>query len=90
MEQLGRAICTGTRSFCQLTFVEFRKDNDPPAVWRLRVVKVVLRSNKFKNPYGEGGASKKIINILESINYDNILQKHSEVHPTANFKVFVD
>ena len=32
--------------------------------------------NKFKNPYGEGGASKKIINILESINYDNILQKH--------------
>ena len=33
-------------------------------------------SNKFKNPYGEGGASKKIINILENINYDNILQKH--------------
>jgi len=30
----------------------------------------------FKNPYGDGGASKKIINILEKINYNTLLKKN--------------
>ena len=30
---------------------------------------------KRKNPYGDGGSSKKIIRILENLNYDNLLKK---------------
>ena len=38
----------------------------------------ILKGKKkfnFKNPYGEGGSSKKIIRILEKLNYDNLLKK---------------
>ena len=31
--------------------------------------------NYFKNPYGQGGASEKIINVLENVNYNNLLKK---------------
>ena len=30
---------------------------------------------RVKNPYGNGGASSKIVSILESINLKNILKK---------------
>lgn len=39
----------------------------------------ILKNKKklnFKNPYGKSGASKKIIKILESLNYNNLLKKH--------------
>lgn len=34
-----------------------------------------MRSINFKNPYGNGGASKKIVNILEKIDYNKLLKK---------------
>jgi len=34
-----------------------------------------LRPNDFKNPYGNGGASEKIVNILEKIDYNSLLKK---------------
>ena len=30
---------------------------------------------EFKNPYGKSGSSKKIIKILENLNYNNLLKK---------------
>ena len=29
----------------------------------------------FQNPYGKGGASERIANILENINYNTLLKK---------------
>lgn len=47
-----------------------------------------LYSNEFKrqltrvvNPYGEGGASKKIVEVLESTSFDILLKKHFQDLP---------
>jgi UDP-N-acetylglucosamine 2-epimerase len=41
-------------------------------------LKKILNSKKnfkFKNPYGRGGASNKIIRVLENLNYNSLLKK---------------
>ena len=42
-----------------------------------KITQAIVNASKdrFKNPYGEGGSSKKIIRILEKLNYDNLLKK---------------
>ena len=56
-------------------------DCEPKKIQILKNLRKVLNNKKkfkakdFKNPYGSGGASKKIVKILESINYNNLLKK---------------
>ena len=53
--------------------------NCPPKKRKiLTSLKKILNKKRdyiFKNPYGEGGASKKIVNILEKTKYENLLKK---------------
>jgi UDP-N-acetylglucosamine 2-epimerase len=46
----------------------------------LNLTSILSGKKKFKNkdffsPYGQGGASKKILKILEKVNYKNLLKK---------------
>lgn len=56
-------------------------DCEPKKIQILKSLRKVLNNKKkfktkdFKNPYGNGGASKKIVKILENINYNNLLKK---------------
>lgn len=45
------------------------------AIKKLYSVKFQKTLHSVKNPYGSGGASKKIVNILEKTSLDNILKK---------------
>lgn len=44
-------------------------------IYNLKKILENKKKFKFKNPYGKGGSSKKIIKILENLNYNNLLKK---------------
>ena len=44
-------------------------------IYNLKKILNSKKNFKFKNPYGRGGASKKIIRVLENLNYNNLLKK---------------
>jgi GDP/UDP-N,N'-diacetylbacillosamine 2-epimerase (hydrolysing) len=55
------------------------------ALERLYDADFQMSLGQVSNPYGEGGASEKIIAVVKSIALDNILKKHfyDSVHPCA-------
>lgn len=44
-------------------------------IYNLKKILISKKNFKFKNPYGRGGASNKIIRVLENLNYNNLLKK---------------
>ena len=45
------------------------------AIWELYSPEFQEKLTTVKNPYGSGGASKKIVDILREISLDDILKK---------------
>ena len=43
--------------------------------------------NRVRNPYGEGGASEKVVDTLKSINIENIVKKVFYDLPNPTLKV---